>query len=138
MLELDWRRDPTRILRVLNEARADVVALQEADLRLGDRPAALPRALLERHGRRVVTAGQGNSLGRHGNAVLLAAGIDLIDWQGIDLPGLEPRGAVLARVVKAGAPVTITAVHLCPLRRDRRGQADDDRIAQGRHGDAAD
>ena len=37
---LDRRRDPGRILRVLNGLDADVIALQEADRRLGARPSA--------------------------------------------------------------------------------------------------
>ena len=39
---LDWRRDPRRIIRVLEALDADIVALQEADKRLGSRPAVLP------------------------------------------------------------------------------------------------
>jgi len=42
----DRRRDPARILKVLNRIEADVVMLQEADLRLGPRPAAIPRFLI--------------------------------------------------------------------------------------------
>jgi endonuclease/exonuclease/phosphatase family metal-dependent hydrolase len=43
---LDRRRDPHRVARVLAGIGADVVALQEADRRLGKRPAALPAALV--------------------------------------------------------------------------------------------
>ena len=39
---LDQRHDPGRIVDVINGIGADVVALQEADFRLGDRPAAVP------------------------------------------------------------------------------------------------
>ncbi len=45
---LDWRRDPARIVAVANTLRADVLVLQEADLRLGPRPGAIPRSLIER------------------------------------------------------------------------------------------
>ena len=38
----DRRRDPMRILTILSEINSDIVILQEADLRLGERPAALP------------------------------------------------------------------------------------------------
>ena len=41
---LDQRRAPERIIEVINMLGADVIALQEADLRLGPRPAALPPA----------------------------------------------------------------------------------------------
>ena len=38
---LDWRRRPDRVIRVLAEIDADIVALQEADRRLGRRAATL-------------------------------------------------------------------------------------------------
>ena len=46
---LDRRRNPERILAVLREIDADVVALQEADRRLGRRASALPREMIEEH-----------------------------------------------------------------------------------------
>lgn len=46
----DRRRDPSRTIRVLEEIDADVVALQEADKRVGTRGAAVPHALLKDHG----------------------------------------------------------------------------------------
>ena len=44
---LDGRRDPDRIIAVLRELDADIIALQEADRRFGERETALPRALLD-------------------------------------------------------------------------------------------
>jgi len=44
---LDRRRDPGRILKVLNGLDADIITLQEADLRLGARPSALCRDMIE-------------------------------------------------------------------------------------------
>ena len=38
---LDWRRKPQRVLDVINEIGADVVALQEVDRRFGSRLTAL-------------------------------------------------------------------------------------------------
>ena len=46
---LDRRRDPGRILRVINGLEADVVVLQEADRRMGPRRAH--RDHRTRHGR---------------------------------------------------------------------------------------
>jgi endonuclease/exonuclease/phosphatase family metal-dependent hydrolase len=79
--------------------------------------------LLERHGWHVVPAGSGDSLGTHGNAILLAPSVDLVGWEGIDLPGLEPRGAVLAQLTAHGRPLAMGAAHLGLRRRDRRAQA---------------
>src|SRR3954463_6120892 len=47
---LDRRRDPHRVLQVLQEIDADVVALQEADKRVGGRGAAVPHELIDTHG----------------------------------------------------------------------------------------
>jgi endonuclease/exonuclease/phosphatase family metal-dependent hydrolase len=96
---LDWKRRPERILAVLDEVDADVVVLQEADKRLGDRPAAIPLGLIASHGGYAhLDPGPGPSLGFHGNAVLLRKGLrgEVADL--IDLPGFEPRGAIIARV----------------------------------------
>lgn len=46
----DRRRDPARVLGVLEEIDADVIALQEADKRVGTRGAAVPHALIDDHG----------------------------------------------------------------------------------------
>src|SRR5215218_1173757 len=47
---LDRRRNPRRILEVLQEIDADVVALQEADKRIGGRGSAVPHELIDTHG----------------------------------------------------------------------------------------
>src|SRR5438270_12946107 len=46
----DRRRDPQRVLDVLHEIDADIVALQEADKRFGGRAAAVPHELIDEHG----------------------------------------------------------------------------------------
>src|ERR671916_30159 len=47
---LDRRRDPHRVLDVLHEIDADVVALQEADKRVGGRGSAVPHELIDDYG----------------------------------------------------------------------------------------
>ena len=47
---LDGRRDPHRVLKVLQEIDADIVALQEADKRVGGRASTVPHALIDSHG----------------------------------------------------------------------------------------
>ena len=94
---LDRRRDPERILAILNEIGADVVALQEADRRFGQRPTTLPRQLLEEHHWQIApVALRPLSIGWHGNALLVRRGIDILDAQPLALPTLEPRGALRA------------------------------------------
>lgn len=120
-LGTDGRRAPGRVLDVVNALEADVVALQEADRRLGPRPAALPRRLIERQSdyQAVAHEGWGASLGFHGNAVLLRRGIAAREVHELALPGLEPRGALLVEAEGAAGPFRAVAVHLGLRRRDR-------------------
>ncbi|MFW5655748.1 MAG: endonuclease/exonuclease/phosphatase family protein, partial [Roseicyclus sp.] len=57
-------------------------------------------------------------LGWHGNAILVRRGLEIERTGHIELPGLEPRGAVLACV----GGVTIVGTHLGLLRRWRHLQ----------------
>jgi len=111
---LDRRRDPERIMAVLREIDADVIALQEADRRFGDRVSVLPRQVLEDHGHwQAVALGQRpDSIGWHGNAVLVRRGIEVVDADIVPLPTLEPRGAVRVDLVKHGEPVRVVGMHL--------------------------
>ena len=121
---LDRKRDPMRIVRGLNGLGADIVALQEADRRLGRRPAALPHWMLASEtDYSVVTLGALDvSLGWHGNAVLLGPGVECRTVQVMDLPGLEPRGAVIADIVRGDTEMRVVAVHLGLLTRSRGQQ----------------
>jgi len=117
---LDRRRDPMRILAVLNTLDADVIALQEADLRLGARPSALCSNMIaaETDFAVVPIARNDVSLGWHGNAVLIRKGMAHGAVTHISLPGLEPRGAVRVDLPK----FSLVATHLGLLRRHRAGQ----------------
>lgn len=118
---LDRRRDPGRVMDVINALEADIVVLQEADRRLGPRPAALPRSLIEAHSdlAPVPLATNNVSLGFHGNAILVRKGWEVAAPKRIDLPGLEPRGAVS---VEIGGELRVVGVHLGLMRRHRRAQ----------------
>lgn len=122
---LDQRRDPQRILDVINGLEADIVALQEADRRLGDRPSALPRRMIETETEfEVLTVARNEvSLGWHGNAVLMRKGLKAKSVTRIDLPGLEPRGAVRFDLDLPGR-VAVVGTHLGLMRRHRRRQLD--------------
>ncbi|MDJ0824379.1 MAG: endonuclease/exonuclease/phosphatase family protein [Rhodobacter sp.] len=118
---LDRRRDPARILKVINGIEADVVALQEADRRLGARPAALPREMVEAETDFVPVEldAAGVSLGFHGNAMLVRKGLPVRRVARLELPGTEPRGAI---AVEIDAAIRVVGVHLGLLRSDRRRQ----------------
>lgn len=119
----DRRRDPMRILTILREINSDIVILQEADLRLGDRPTALPLDRLADTGfTPLALAATDVSLGWHGNAILVRS-----DWAAdqltrIPLPGLEPRGAVSARIDTPHGRLRVIGMHLGLLRRSRQAQ----------------
>lgn len=118
---LDRRRDPARILDVVNHIGADVIVLQEADKRLGPRPTALPRQLIFDHTdyEPVDLAVSAVSIGWHGNAILVKKGMQVSDPQRIALPGLEPRGAVSAVIE---GRLRVVGVHLGLMRRHRHEQ----------------
>jgi endonuclease/exonuclease/phosphatase family metal-dependent hydrolase len=118
---LDRRRDPMRILDVINRLDADVVALQEVDRRLGPRPSVLDRDAIARETDFEVAPLALNdvSLGWHGNAMLVRKGVEVTRAGHIDLPGFEPRGAVSIGLRKDGADVTLVGAHLGLVRSSR-------------------
>jgi endonuclease/exonuclease/phosphatase family metal-dependent hydrolase len=131
----DRRRDPGRVLDVLHEIGADVVALQEADKRFGGRGSAVPHELMDDHGmfravqfgmrpRRVMDRMPGGkrvdawlkldtrNIGFHGNALLVRSHVGVLDVAAIELPTLEPRGAVMAELLIADRPLRVVGMHL--------------------------
>jgi endonuclease/exonuclease/phosphatase family metal-dependent hydrolase len=120
---LDRRRDPLRVLGVIADLGAGIVALQEADKRLGERPSALPRErITEETGLVPIDTDNGPSLGWHGNAILVAPDFKIGRVLRLDLPGLEPRGALVADLSREGEKLRVAAVHLGLTRRHRRRQ----------------
>jgi len=120
---LDRRRDPDRIISVLREIDADVIALQEADRRFGQRVSALPRVLLDDTPWQVApVAVRPRSIGWHGNALLVRRGISINRAMPVDLPTLEPRGAVAADLSIDGQDFRVLGVHLDLSGMRRRAQ----------------
>ena len=130
---LDGKRDPHRVLTVLQEIDADVVALQEADKRIGGRGSTVPHELIDSHGmykpvhfgvrhKRVFDKARKHAdrllkvntrnIGWHGNAILVKRDIGVLDCAALELPTLEPRGAVLAELLIAGKPLRVVGMHL--------------------------
>ncbi len=129
----DRRRDPHRVLDVLHEIDADIVALQEADKRMGGRGSAVPHALIDdyglykpvqlgiRHKRRLEKMRKHadkllkldtRNIGWHGNAILVKRHIGVIACGALALPTLEPRGAVMAELLIGDKPLRIVGMHL--------------------------
>lgn len=118
----DLRRKPARVLSVLDGMNADIVTVQEADKRLPPRPSALPLHLLDEHGWNVVPVGGAGSLGWHGNAILFRDTLTITRADRLTLPGLEPRGAVLAEFDTLLGPLRVVGLHLGLLAQWRRRQ----------------
>ena len=128
----DRKRRPDRVLEVLRQIDADVVALQEADKRMGGRGSAVPHELIDEHGlykpvplrvrhRRTLERFPGaekllrlntRNLGWHGNALLVKEHVGILDVAALDLPMLEPRGAVMAELLVHDRPVRVIGMHL--------------------------
>lgn len=110
----DRRRRPERTLDVVNEIGADVVALQEADRRFGARISALPLDLIDRHSdyKPVDFDTRIESIGFHGNAMLVRKDVEILNQAVIPLPSLEPRGAILADLRVKGQDLRVIGMHL--------------------------
>ena len=115
----DRRRDPRRILHVLEEIDADIVALQEADRRVGGRASAVPHELWEGHSHyRPVPLGVRNrrtldrmprtsakldallkvdtrNIGWHGNAILVKPHVGVLDVAALALFLCSPAASFL-------------------------------------------
>jgi endonuclease/exonuclease/phosphatase family metal-dependent hydrolase len=130
----DRRRNPHRILQVLREMHADVVALQEADRRFGGRASAVPHELIDSHGlykpvylgvrhkrplenarrhaERILKVDTRN-IGWHGNALLVKHEVGVLGCSALKLPTLEPRGAVMAELLFPGdRALRVVGMHL--------------------------
>jgi endonuclease/exonuclease/phosphatase family metal-dependent hydrolase len=121
----DRRRDPQRTLNVLAEINADIVALQEADLRFGERAGILD--LDELHKQLglvpVPIANSKRNHGWHGNVVLVREA-SVHHTHQIDLPGVEPRGALVVDLEAKSLQLRVIATHFGLLRRSRAKQVE--------------
>jgi endonuclease/exonuclease/phosphatase family metal-dependent hydrolase len=111
---LDRRRDPERILAILREIDADIVALQEADRRFGRRLSVLPRESIDEHTpyRPVAISQRPDSIGWHGNALLVRREIEVASASIVPLPALEPRGAIRADLLLGERRLRVVGMHL--------------------------
>mgnify|MGYP000359672809 FL=1 len=111
---LDRKRNPERTVRVLHEIDADIIALQEVDRRFGARDSCIPVKMIddETPWKHVPFNDRPKGIGWHGNAILVRDEFEIIDGHPLDLPTLEPRGAVVTNVLTPGGPVRIIGAHL--------------------------
>lgn len=110
---LDRRRDPARTLAVIEEIDADIVALQEADRRFGPRHSAIPVPLIDASRYRPVDFDiRPQSIGWHGNALLIKSHVEIVRQMALEIPTLEPRGAVFAELALGNARLVVIGMHL--------------------------
>ena len=122
----DGRFDPDRTFEVIREIGADLIALQEADTRFGERTGLLDLKRIETETGLIAVPAEPSvrAHGWHGNVLLFRDGA-VRDIHREKLPGLEPRGALLTDIeLKSGIHLRVVAVHLGLFRASRRQQAD--------------
>lgn len=121
---LDYRRDPLRVLGILAAIDPDVVAIQEVDRRFGARASSLPRDMITQNTdlQIIDLAKRPDSIGWHGNAILVRKGTQVLRRDTLDLPGVEPRGAVSVDLLVNGMALRVVGVHFALLKRHRRVQ----------------
>jgi endonuclease/exonuclease/phosphatase family metal-dependent hydrolase len=118
---IDRRFAPERIARVLAEIDADIVALQELELRANgfDMLAFLQRET----GFHAIAGPTIRSTDRDfGNGLLTRFPIVSVDQVNLDVARREPRGAIDAVVDCDGAPLRVIATHLGLRPAERREQ----------------
>ena len=122
---MDGRTRPDRILDVINQLDADLIALQEVDKRFGGKDGLLdPQAIQRETGMRLLVQSdlpQGH--GWHGNALLVRSEPKTYRRLRLRLPGFEPRGAIVAELDFGDGEFRVIAAHLGLLRQSRLDQA---------------
>ena len=129
---LDWKRDPQRVLAVIQETQADIIALQEIDKRFGSRDRTLdPETIAEQTDYKLIGAPvRPQSSGFYGNAILISKDMSAGNLQTLALPSFEPRGALMADIQLPplngqATQIRIIATHLAIVGRWRRQQIRD-------------
>ncbi|WJW80529.1 endonuclease/exonuclease/phosphatase family protein [Bartonella sp. TP] len=115
---------PERIVAVIKECDADIIALQEVDKRFGKRETVIDPIYLQQETGLYyapLKTKKPASLGWHGNAIFYK-NVELITIEQIELPGLEPRGALFAIFKKLGICFCVISAHFGLLHKSRKDQ----------------
>jgi endonuclease/exonuclease/phosphatase family metal-dependent hydrolase len=111
---LDGRRDPTRIARIIQELKADIVGLQEVSSESNGRVESLQMKYLADATGLVAIAGptitKHNS--EYGNVLLSRYPVTAVRRLDISVPGREPRGAIDAAIEVNNKIVRVIVSHL--------------------------
>ena len=115
---------PDRIVEVIGEIGADVVALQEVDRHFGKRGGLLdPAAIRRETGMQLLVQSDSPHLhGWRGNALLVRGEPQAYRRSRLKLPGLEPRGAIVVEMDLGEGEFRVIAAHLGLFRLSRVDQ----------------
>jgi len=120
----DGRESPERIVSVLNELDADVVALQEVGYVSGE-PGNFIEYLGEATRAHII---EGitfeDERGHYGNVIISRHPVNVIKLHDISAPGREPRGAIELRMEVEHRVVQVIATHLGLRPGERRDQVE--------------
>src|SRR5579872_1649929 len=116
---------PSRIIEVIREINADLIALQEIDPRFVGQENSLDVAVVQRETGMQILAQSDypDRHGWHGNALLVRGEPRSYQRSRLRLPGFEPRSAIIAELDLGEGSFRVMAAHLGLLRRSRVEQA---------------
>jgi endonuclease/exonuclease/phosphatase family metal-dependent hydrolase len=116
---------PQRIIDVILEINADLIALQEIDPRFRRGGSLLDADAVRRQTGMQLLAQSDvpERHGWHGNALLVRGQPKAYHRSRLSLPGFEPRGAIVAELDLGNGAFRVIAAHLGLLRRSRVDQA---------------
>lgn len=122
---MDRRRDPDRIVKILQRLHADVIALQEATITENGETWPSLKQLARATGMQVIP---GPTLFRKdsdfGNVLLVAHPVGGARNVNLGITGREPRGAIVANLSIDERSVEVIGTHLGLTRIERRKQID--------------
>jgi endonuclease/exonuclease/phosphatase family metal-dependent hydrolase len=120
----DGRQSPERIVRVLRELQADVVALQEVAYRAEGIDDVLGYFAAQTGAEAIEGSTLRDAQGPYGNGLLCKADVTRVERFDISKRGREPRGVLDVDLAAGDSKVQIVATHLGLWPRERREQVD--------------
>ncbi|MCP5274725.1 MAG: endonuclease/exonuclease/phosphatase family protein [Burkholderiales bacterium] len=118
----DGKFNPERIIEVIQQLDADIIALQEVETFRRERLNLLEH--LSRHTGMYAVAGitMFSDISHYGNALLSRLDIEELHREDLSIKGREPRGAICIKTRLANKSIRVIATHLGLLPSERRTQ----------------
>lgn len=121
---VDRRYSPDRVAAVLRELNADIIGLQEVDIRRRRSGEVDQRGYFADATGLAVVPGpySGDHRGRFGNALLTRFPVRSVRHIDLSVAGYEPRGAIDVELTVDGRPLRVIVTHLGLRAQERRRQ----------------